>query len=227
MTASDKKADRWRGTQSGTEQPSGARQEQRPGTKQHDAARLTWKGGTIEAPLPAVLVTCGTMDKANVMTVAWTGIVNTDPPMTYISVRPERYSYEIIRDRREFVINLPTAQMARTVDYCGVKSGRDTDKIAGCHLNLLPGEMVRAPLIAECPLQLECRVRQEMPLGSHHMFLADILAVRVDPAVLDQAGRLRIDQCGLLAYAHGQYFALGKILGKFGYSVAKNNKKHR
>ena len=226
MTATDKRTDRRRGAQTGTERSSGTRQEQRSGV-QNGAERLTWKGGTIEAPLPAVLVTSGTMDKANVMTVAWAGIVNTNPPMTYISVRPERYSYEIIRDRREFVINLPTAQMARTVDYCGVKSGRDTDKIAGCHLNLLPGEMVRAPLIAECPLQLECRVRQEMPLGSHHMFLADILAVRVDPAVVDQAGRLRIDQCGLLAYAHGQYFALGKILGKFGYFVAKNNKKHR
>ncbi|MBQ5960710.1 MAG: flavin reductase family protein [Firmicutes bacterium] len=226
MTATDKRTDRRRGAQHGTERSSGTRQEQRPGV-QNGAERLTWKGGTIEAPLPAVLVTSGTMDKANVMTVAWTGIVNTDPPMTYISVRPERYSYEIIRDRREFVINLPTAQMARTVDYCGVKSGRDTDKIAACHLNLLPGEMVRAPLIAECPLQLECRVRQEMALGSHHMFLADILAVRVDPSVVDPSGKLRIDQCGLLAYAHGQYFALGRILGKFGYSVAKNNKKHR
>ena len=215
MTGSDRKPRR----QAGTQPQAGSRTP----TAQTSAQRLTWKGGTLEAPLPAVLVSCGTMDKPNVMTVAWTGIVNTDPPMTYVSIRPERYSYDIIHNSREFVINLPTAQMARTVDYCGVKSGRDTDKIAACHLNLLPGEMVRVPLIAECPLQLECSVRQEMALGSHHMFLADIRAVRVDPSLVDTSGRLRIDKYGLLAYAHGQYFALGRILGKFGYSVARKH----
>ncbi|MBQ7063423.1 MAG: flavin reductase family protein [Firmicutes bacterium] len=183
--------------------------------------RLVWKPGTLEAPLPPVLVTCGTMEHPNALTIAWSGIVNSDPAMTYISVRPERYSFDIIRKSGEFVINLPTQSLLRAVDYCGVRSGRDTDKIADCHLDLLPGAKVSAPLILQSPLQLECRVRRELPLGSHHMFLAEILAVRVDSRLLDDTGRLALERAGLIAYVHGQYFSLGKVLGKFGYSVRK------
>ena len=125
---------------------------------------LTWKGGTLEAPLPPVLVSCGTLDSPNVLTVAWTGIVNTDPPMTYISVRPERFSFEILRKTGEFVINLPTESLARAIDFCGVRSGRDIDKIDACGLTLLPGETVQTPLVAESPVHLECQITQELPL---------------------------------------------------------------
>ncbi len=188
---------------------------------------ITWKGGTLEAPLPPVLVSCGTMDAPNVLTVAWTGIVNTDPPMTYISVRPERFSFSILRDTGEFVINLPTEELARAVDFCGVRSGRNTDKIAACGLSLLPGETVRTPLVAESPVHLECTITQELPLGSHHMFLARINAVRVDKRYIDESGRLCMEKCRLISYIHGAYHATGRPLGKFGFSVQKKKKRPR
>lgn len=187
----------------------------------------TWKGGTLEAPIPAVLVSCGTMEQPNALTIAWTGIVNSEPPMTYISVRPSRYSYEIIRRSGEFVINLPTAAMTRAIDYCGVRSGREENKIEKTGLHLEAGETVRAPLIAESPIHLECRVCRELPLGTHTMFLAEITAVRIDEALLDTEGKLHIERAGLAAYAHGTYFALGKKLGTFGYSVRKKKRTRR
>lgn len=188
---------------------------------------LTWKGGTLEAPLPPVLVSCGTMEKPNALTIAWSGIINTIPPMTYISVRPERYSYDLIRESGEFVINLPTEKLVRSIDYCGVRSGRSEDKIAACGLHLAPGETVQAPLILESPVHLECSVTEIKELGSHHMFLAKINAVRVDDSVVDEKGKLRMDQCHLAAYIHGNYYSIGKELGKFGFSVEKKKKKHR
>lgn len=182
---------------------------------------LTWKGGTLEAPLPPVLVSCGTMEHPNALTIAWSGIVNSDPPMTYISVRPERYSFDIIRKSGEFVINLPTEALVPSIDFCGVRSGRDMDKIKACGLTLEPGETVSAPLIAESPVHLECSVVQELPLGSHHMFLARITAVRIDERYVDDAGRLCMEKCRLASYIHGTYYATGRALGKFGFSVKK------
>ena len=180
-----------------------------------------WSGGALLAPVPPVLVTCGSMEKPNVLTVAWTGIVNTHPPRTYISIRPERFSYPLIKENGYFVINLPTQELVRAVDLCGVRSGRQGDKFALSGLSVEPSPTLGAPMLKESPLALECRVFQEIPLGTHNMFLADIVAVSVDPELIDAQGKLHLDRAGLLAYAHGEYFALGKKLGTFGYSVRK------
>ena len=188
---------------------------------------LTWKGGTLEAPRPPALVSCGTPEHPNVLTIAWTGIVNTIPPMTYISVRPERYSYDLIKNSGEFVINLPTEELVPAIDFCGVKSGRDLDKIAACGLHTEPGETVQAPLILESPVHLECKVRQVLPLGSHDMFLADITAVRVDEDYMDANGRLCMERCHLAAYIHGTYYSIGQALGTFGFSVKKKQEKRK
>ena len=184
-----------------------------------------WPGGALLAPVPPALVSCGSVEKPAVLTVGWTGIVNTRPPRTYVSIRPERNSYPIIKESGEFVINLPPARLARAVDFCGCRSGRQVDKFALAHLTAVPASAVGAPLIAECPVSLECRVFQSIPLGSHEMFLADILAVQVDAALLDDAGRLCLERADLLAYAHGGYFRLGEQLGSFGYSVRKKKKR--
>lgn len=184
-----------------------------------------WPGGALLAPVPPALVSCGSLEAPAVLTVGWTGIVNTRPPRTYVSIRPERNSYPIIKERGEFVINLPPARLVRAVDLCGCRSGKQFDKFALAHLTPAPASAVAAPLIEECPLSLECRVFQSIPLGSHEMFLADILAVQVDAALLDEAGRLCLEKADLLAYAHGGYFALGKQLGSFGYSVRKKKKR--
>ncbi|MCQ2469794.1 MAG: flavin reductase family protein [Ruminococcus sp.] len=185
-----------------------------------------WKGSALLAPVPAALVTCGTIEKTNVLTIGWTGIVCTRPPMTYISVRPERYSHDIIKNSGEFVINLTTSAMCRETDFCGVKSGRDTDKLEKCGFHTVPAHEVSVPVIEECPVSLECRVTEAKPLGSHTMFLAEIVGIDVDEQYLDSSGRLDLRQCGLMAYAHGEYFALGKKLGDFGWSVRKK-KKHK
>ncbi len=185
----------------------------------------TWKGSVLTAPLPPVLVSCGTVEQPNVLTIAWTGVLCTQPPVTYISVRPERYSYPIIRDSGEFVINLPTAELVRAIDRCGVKSGRNTDKLADTGLTVSRSSEVNAPLIDQSPVNLECRVREIIPLGTHDVFIADIVKVNAARELLDENGRLALEKAGLLAYAHGEYFALGKKLGSFGYSVRKN--KHR
>ena len=188
-------------------------------------AKVTWNPGAILAPLPAALVSCGSEDKPNVLTVAWTGIICSKPPKTYISVRPERHSYEIIKQSGEFVINLPSASMVRAVDTCGVKSGRDTDKFALCNLTAEKSVKINAPSIAECPISVECKVFDMRELGSHTMFMADIVAVNVDSQYLDKEGRLMIEKCNLLSYAHGTYFAPGDRVGTFGYSVRKKPSK--
>ncbi|MBE6863445.1 MAG: flavin reductase family protein [Ruminococcus flavefaciens] len=189
-------------------------------------AKQFWKGSALLAPVPAALVTCGTIETPNVLTIGWTGIVCTRPPMTYISVRPERYSHDIIADSGEFVINLTTSAMCRETDLCGVKSGKDTDKFKLCGFHTAPAQKIAAPVIEECPVNLECRVTESKPLGSHTMFLAEIIGINVDERFIDSKGKLNLQQCGLMAYAHGEYFALGRKLGDFGFSVRKK-KKHR
>lgn len=184
-------------------------------------SKLQWKPGTLLPPAPPALVTCGDMEKHNVLTAAWTGIVNSEPPMTYVSIRPERYSHHIITEKREFVINLPTQSIVRATDLCGVKSGRDVDKFALTGLTAQPSNVVAAPGIEQCPISLECRVREILHLGSHDMFLADIVAVDVDGQFVDEKGALHLEKAGLVAYAHGAYYALGKQLGTFGFSVRK------
>ena len=165
-------------------------------------ARKFWKGSVLLAPVPAVLVSSGSLDKPNVMTAAWTGIICTHPPMTYVSVRPERLSYEIISRTGEFVINLTTADMCRAVDLCGVKGGRDTDKIGICGFTLSPSEKIAAPAIEQSPVSLECKVTEAKALGSHTMFMAEIAGIQVDEALLDSNDRLDLRKCGLLAYSH-------------------------
>ena len=202
-----------------------------------------WKGSVITSPLPPTLVTCGSMNKPNVFTVAWTGILCTQPPVTYISVRPERYSHELITQSGEFVINLPTRELVKAVDWCGVKTGRKVDKFKEMHLTAEPSAKVSAPLLAQSPVNIECKVREVVsPVnlecrvtdivklgGSHDMFIADIVGLDVAKELLDEKGKLCLDKAGLLAYAHGEYYGLGKKLGTFGYSVRKkkNNKNIR
>ncbi|MGN0647373.1 MAG: flavin reductase family protein [Oscillospiraceae bacterium] len=184
-------------------------------------AKVFWNGSTLLGPVPPALVTCGTMEQPNAVTVAWTGIVCTHPPMTYISLRPSRYSYDIIEQSGEFVINLTTTAICKQVDFCGVKSGRDMDKIKACGLHIAPMEGVSAPLLEEAPLSLACVVKQKIPLGTHDMFLAEIVRVAVEEKYIDSKGKLNLQQGGLAAYAHGEYFALGRKLGSFGFSVKK------
>lgn len=191
--------------------------------------KLLWKPGTMLYPVPAVLVSCGeTGGVRNIITIAWTGVVCTDPAMCSISIRPQRFSYGLIRNSGEFVINLTTAAMARAVDWCGVKSGRDLDKFKEMKLTAVPAQHVRAPLIAESPVNLECRVREVRQLGSHHLFIAEILAVHADPAYFDaRTGFFDLAAAGPLCYCHGHYYRLGKHIGKFGFAVEKKKKKQR
>ncbi|MBQ9375186.1 MAG: flavin reductase family protein [Ruminococcus sp.] len=184
-----------------------------------------WKGSVITSPLPPTLVTCGSVDKPNILTIAWTGILNTRPPVTYISIRPERYSYDIIKNNGEFVINLATEKLVRAVDYCGVKSGKNTNKLSDMGLTVDKGSTVNAPILEQSPVSIECKVREIVPLGSHDMFIADITAVDAATELLDKDGRLALENAGLLAYSHGSYFSLGKKLGNFGFSVRRKKKK--
>lgn len=184
-----------------------------------------WKPGNMVYPVPTVMVSCQSADKpANIITIAWTGTVCTNPPMVYISVRPERYSYEIIQKSREFVINLTTQKLAKATDYCGVKSGRDVDKWKAMNLHKREAKTVHVPVIQESPINIECKVQQILPLGSHHMFLAEVTNVQVDSAYLDQQGKLHMEKMGMITYAHGEYYTLGELLGKFGYSVQKEKR---
>lgn len=190
--------------------------------------KVKWKGGALIAPLPAVLVTSGTLDDPNVFTVAWTGIINTQPPKTYISVRPSRVSYENIKKYGKFVINLTSAKDVRAVDFCGVRSKRNTDKFKSCGLSVATGlELTDTPVIESAPLSLECVVTDIIPLGTHDMFLADIVATDVDSGLINREGKLRLDKANLLAYSHGEYFELGKKLGSFGYSVKKKRRNNK
>ena len=184
-------------------------------------ARKSFKAGALTAPLPPVMVTVGDMENANVLTVGWTGILSTIPPRTYISVRPARHSYKLLKATGEFVINLTTANQARTVDYVGIYTGAKVDKFKECNLTKIESKEVSAPTIAECPLALECRVVEVIPMGTHDVFIADIVSVSCDDSILDEAGKIRFDKAGLLAYAHGEYYALGEKLGKFGFSTEK------
>lgn len=187
-------------------------------------SKVKWKGGALIAPLPPVMVTSGDMEKPNIMTVAWTGIINTIPPKTYISVRPSRHSYNIIKESGEFVINLTPAHLVKAADYCGIYTGAKVDKFAKCNLTKEDATEVACPLIGESPLSLECKVTEIIPLGTHDMFLADIVAVDVEDSLLDKEGKLHLDRAGLAAYAHGEYFELGKKIGKFGFSATKKKK---
>lgn len=200
-------------------------------------AKQSFKPGNMLYPLPAVMVSCQFSDsidpdcpsqalqgRPNIITAAWAGTVCTNPPMLSISVRPERYSYHILEQSGEFVVNLTTASLVKAADYCGVRSGRDTDKFKDMRLTPLPSREISAPGIAESPVNIECRVREIMPLGSHSMFLADVVHVTVEDAYLNENGKFELNASGLVAYSHGEYFLLGKKLGSFGYSVRR--KKH-
>lgn len=182
-----------------------------------------WKPGNMVYPVPAVIISCGDRTgRINLFTVAWTGNICTNPPMVYISVRPSRFSYELIEDSGEFVINLTTEALAKAADYCGVRSGRDEDKWKACGLTPEPAkELSFAPLIKESPVNIECRVKNHMDLGSHRMYIADVLNVHADEAYLDESGRFCLERAGLIAYSHGDYMSLGEKLGSFGYSVKK------
>ncbi len=191
-----------------------------------DSGKMTFeKPGNMLYPVPAVLVSSADRDgKPNALTVAWAGTVCSDPPMVSISIRKSRYSHDIIRDTGEFVINLVNRKLVRAADYCGVRSGRDTDKLADCGLTAGKSTRVAAPLLVESPVNIECRVKQILELGSHDMFLAEVVAVDADRKYMDDAGRFHLERAGLVAYSHGKYFALGEMLGSFGYSVRKRRR---
>lgn len=185
-------------------------------------AKIEWKPGNMVYPLPAVMVSCADKDgNSNIITVAWTGTVCTNPPMAYISVRPERYSYQMIRETGEFVINLTTKELAHATDFCGVRSGRDVDKFSEMKLTKEKASVVAAPLIGESPVNIECRVTEVLELGSHHMFLAKVVAVHVDDTYMDEKQKFDLSKAEPLAYSHGEYYSLGELLGTFGYSVKK------
>ena len=188
-------------------------------------AKKIWKSGTFIYPIPAVMVSCGDMDKSNIITVAWTGILNTNPAKVYISVRPTRYSYDIIKKTGEFVINLTTKELSYATDWCGVKTGAKVDKFKEMKLTKQKCEFVSAPAIKESPVSIECRVTDIKEFGSHHTFIADVLSIDADEKYIDEKGAFDISKCNLIAYANGGYYELGKKVGKFGYSVEKKKKK--
>ena len=185
-------------------------------------SKQTWKPGNLLYPVPAVMVSCQREgEKPNIITVAWAGTICSDPAMVSISVRKERYSHDIIKDSGEFVVNLTTRKLCYATDYCGVKSGRNTDKFADMHLTPQQSVKIAAPAIKESPVNIECKVKDIIELGSHDMFIAEVVAVNVDEKLLDSKGALRLQDADLIAYSHGQYYTLGDNIGKFGYSVKK------
>ena len=183
--------------------------------------KIEWKSGNFIYPLPAVLVSCGNMEKSNLITVAWTGTLNTNPAMAYISLKPERYSYNIIKQTGEFVINLTNEKLVYATDWCGVKTGAKVDKFKSLNLHKEKANHVRCPLLKESPVSIECRVKEIKELGSHHMFIADVLSIDADEMYIDEKGSFDVSKCDLITYANGCYYALGKRIGKFGYSVKK------
>ena len=187
-------------------------------------SRKVWKAGTFIYPLPAVMVSCGTMEKSNIMTVAWTGILNTNPAMCYISVRPERYSYNLIKEQGEFVINLTNEKLAYATDWCGVKTGSKVDKFKEMHLTKEKAEFVKCPIIKESPVAIECKVKEIKELGSHHMFVAEVLSIDADEQYINEKGAFDISKCNLIAYSNGHYYSLGRKIGRFGFSVQKKKK---
>ena len=184
-------------------------------------SKVVWKPGTFEYPLPAVMVTSGDMKNSNIITIAWTGIINTNPAMVYISVRPERYSHKLIRESGEFVINLTNEKLVKQVDLCGVKTGAKIDKFKEMNLHKEKANFVKCPLIKESPVSIECKVKEIKHMGSHDMFIADVLSIDVDDEYIDKNGAFDISKCNLIAYLNGGYYAIGRKLGKFGYSVQK------
>ena len=185
-------------------------------------AKQTWKPGNMIYPIPAVMVSVTDgKGQDDIITVAWTGTICTNPPMAYISVRPERFSYHMIKETGEFVINLTTKELAFATDYCGVKSGRDVDKFKEMGLTPSPASEVKAPMIKESPVNIECKVRQILPLGSHDMFLADVVAVHADEKYMDEKHKFHLEKAEPIIYSHGSYFGCGELLGTFGYSVKK------
>jgi hypothetical protein ELI_2267 len=187
-------------------------------------SKIKWKPGTFLYPIPAVMVSCGTMEKSNIITVAWTGIINTDPAMVYISVRPTRYSYNIIKEQGEFVINLTTEDLARTTDWCGVKTGAKVNKFKEMNLHKEKANIVKCPMIKESPVSVECKVKEIKELGSHTMFIAEVVAINADDKYIDDKGAFDISKCNLISYANGGYYSMGKKVGKFGFSVKKKKK---
>lgn len=190
-------------------------------------SKTSLKPGTLLAPLPVALVSCGSMEKPNMITVGWTGICNSNPPMTYVSVTPQRFSHHLIEENGCFVINLVSRDITDATDWCGVKSGRDFDKFAETGLTAIASDNLGCPMVAESPLSLECKVVQQLHLGSHDMFLAEIVGVYADEKLIDENGRLMLDQANLTAYCHGEYISLGEKVGKFGYTVMKDKTKKR
>ena len=186
--------------------------------------KVLWKAGTFEYPIPAVMVSLGTMEKSNIITVAWTGILCTNPAKVYISVRKERYSYNIIKETGEFIINLTTKDLAYATDWCGVRSGSKYDKFKEMKLTKQKANFVKCPMIKESPVSIECRVSEIKELGSHHMFIADVLGINADEKYIDEKGAFDISKCNLIAYANGGYYPLAKKIGKFGFSVQKKKK---
>ena len=188
-------------------------------------AKELWKPGTFEYPIPAVMVSCGDMKKSNIITVAWTGIISSNPAQVYISIRPERYSYNIIKETGEFIINLTTEKLAYATDWCGVKSGKNVDKFKEMKLTKQKANFVKCPMIEESPVSIECKVKEIKDMGSHHMFIADVLGINTDKKYIDENGAFDISKCNLIAYANGGYYALGNKKGKFGFSVQKKPSK--
>lgn len=188
-------------------------------------SRKTWKPGNMLYPVPAVMVTVGDKDVNNIITIAWAGTVNSDPAMVSISVRKSRYSHELLMKHKEFVINLVTKKLTRAMDYCGVKSGRDVDKFKEMKLTKGEADKVSTPIIEESPVNIECVVKQVIPLGSHDMFLAEVVSVDVDDKYMDEKGSFDLEKADLIAYSHGKYYTLGENIGKFGFSVKKKSKK--
>ena len=187
-------------------------------------SKTMWKPGTFIYPIPAVMVSCGDMEKSNIITVAWTGILNTNPAMVYISVRPERYSYNLIKEQGEFVINLTNKELARATDWCGCRTGRKFDKFKEMNLHKEKANFVKCPMIKESPVSIECKVKEIKELGSHNMFIADVLAINADEKYIDEKGAFDISKCDLISYSNGGYYTQGKKIGKFGYSVQKKSK---
>lgn len=188
-------------------------------------SKVVWKPGTFEYPIPAVLVTCGNMENSNIMTVAWTGIINTNPALVYISVRPERYSYNIIKENKEFVINLTNEALTYATDWCGVRSGAKFDKFKEMKLTKEKASFVKCPLIKESPVSLECKVIEERNFGSHTMFLAEVLSIDADEKYIDEKGAFDISKCNLIAYANGGYYSLGKKNRQIWLFCSKEEKK--
>lgn len=183
--------------------------------------KINFKPGTFIYPVPAVMVSCGDMDTSNILTVAWTGILSSDKPFVYISIRKERYSYNLIKKNMEFCINLTNEDLVKITDFVGVKSGKDIDKFKECNLTKEACTVIKCPMIQESPVSIECRVTEIKELGSHDMFIAEVVAVNVDEKYMDSTNKFDMDKCNLIAYMHGGYYTLGKKIGTFGYSVKK------